>query len=181
MATAVAWASVGECPPSPPTIHLCPDVTLCRPVGQGEGDFVEASDTLRVVSRRRLLDAVLVLLVALGVFGMAACDDGRRDATPLERGKVREIVVQNGHVPGGKLDAQVRKGDPLDLRVFVIGAGGPGGVVHLRGYGLAARVKRQAPASGFWARLRFRATRVGRFAVVMERPHVRVGYVIVNP
>ncbi len=133
------------------------------------------------VSRRRLLDAVLALLVALGMVAMAGCNNGRRDATPLERGKVREIVVQEGHVPGGQLDAQVRKGDPLDLRVFVIGAGGPGGVVHLRGYGLAARVKRQSPASGFWARLRFRATRAGRFEVVMEKPQVRVGYVTVNP
>ena len=122
-----------------------------------------------------------VLLVGLGIVATAGCIDGRRDAKPLERGKVREIVGQNRRVPGGELDAQVRKGDLLDLRVFVIGAGGPGGVVHLRGYGLAARVKRQPPARGFLARLRFRATRVGRFAVVLERPRVRVGYVTVNP
>jgi hypothetical protein len=50
-----------------------------------------------------------------------------------------------------------------------------------RRYGIVARVKRQPPASGFWARLRFRATRVGRLAVVLERPHVRVGYVVVRP
>lgn len=158
-----------------------PEVTPCRSLGKCEPPLSRRRIRWRVMSRQRLLDAVMVLLVPLGIFGMAGCDDGQRDATPLERGKVREIVVQNGRVPGGRLDAQVRKGDPLDLRVFVIGAGGPGGVVHLRGYGLAARVKRQPPASGFWARLRFRATRVGRFAVVMERPHVRVGYVIVNP
>jgi hypothetical protein len=133
------------------------------------------------LSRGRLRDAML-LLVALGTtFGMAACDHGRRAATPLERGTVREIVVENGHVPGGGLDAQVRKDDPVDLRVFVTGAGGPGGFVRLRGYDIAARVKRQPPANGLWARLRFRATRVGRFAVVMERPQVRVGYVTVNP
>jgi hypothetical protein len=90
-------------------------------------------------------------------------------------------VVEHKHVPGGGLDARVRKGDLLDLRVFVTGAGAPGGVVHLRGYRLSARVKRQPPAAGFWARLRFRATRAGRFGVVMEHPHVMVGYVTVTP
>jgi hypothetical protein len=134
--------------------------------------------TVRFACLDHGLRHAVVLFVAVGVAG---CGDGRRDATPLERGTVREIVVENGHVPGGGLDAQARKDDPLDLRVFVRGAGGPGGIVRLRGYDLAARVKRQPPASGFWARLRFRATRVGRFAVVMERPWIKVGYVTVNP
>lgn len=120
------------------------------------------------------------LLIALAAFGMTACG-GRHAAPPRERWKVSEGAVRNRHLVGGALDAHVRQGDPIELRVFVIGAGGPGGVVHLNGYGIAARVKRQPPASGFWARLRFRATRAGRFAVVMERPHLRIGYVIVNP
>jgi hypothetical protein len=111
---------------------------------------------------------------------MAACA-GSHDATPRVRWKVSEGAVRNRHLEGGPLDAQVRQGDPIELRIFVTGPGGPGGVVHLNGYGIAARVKRQPPASGFWARLRFHATRVGRFAVVMERPHLRIGYVIVNP
>jgi hypothetical protein len=134
-----------------------------------------------MLPRRRLRDAV-VLIAALGIAG---CDDGRRDATPLERGAVREIVVdEDGSVPGGGLDAQVRKDDPLDLRVFVRGVHVAGSTVQLRGYGLSARVKRQPPELGFWARLRFRATRAGRFVVVLERPHrrqVNVGYVTVNP
>ena len=78
---------------------------------------------------------------------------------------------------------RVREGDPLDLRIFVSGAGGPGGIVHLNGYGIAARVKRHPGVPGvlgFWARLTFRATRIGHVAVVMERPHVRIGYVTVN-
>jgi hypothetical protein len=128
-----------------------------------------------------LFQAAQVLLVMGGALGLTACDDARREPTPLERGTVREIVVEHKHVPGGGLDAQVRKGDVLDLRVFVIGAGAPGGVVHLHGYGLSARVKRQPPAAGFWARLMFRASRTGRFAVVMEHPLVMVGYVRVNP
>jgi hypothetical protein len=98
---------------------------------------------------------------------------------------VREIVVgPNGTVPGGGLDAQVREDDPLDLRVFVRGADARASIVYLRGYDLSARVKRQPPELGFWARLRFRATRAGRFAVVLERPQrrqVKVGYVTVNP
>jgi hypothetical protein len=97
------------------------------------------------------------------------------------RWKVREGAVRNRHTVGGALDAHARQGDAVELRIFVTGAGGPGGVVHLHGYGLAARVKRQPPEKGFWARLRFRATRTGRFAVVMERPHVSIGYVIVEP
>jgi hypothetical protein len=134
------------------------------------------------VSARPRLRNVVVLLVALGVAG---CSDGRREATPLERGAIRDIVVEeDGNVSGGGLDAQVRKDDPLDLRVFVRGADAPASIVHLRGYDLSARVKRQPPERGFWARLRFRATRAGRFAVILERPQrrqVRVGYVTVNP
>ena len=120
------------------------------------------------------------LLVALATFGTPDCA-GRHAAKPRERWKESEIAVHNRHLVGGALEAHVRQGDPIELRVFVVGAGAPGGVVHLNGYGLAARVKRQPPASGFWARLRFRATRAGRFAVVMERPHLRIGYVTVNP
>lgn len=131
----------------------------------------------------------LPLFVAVvGVTGtlmIAGCGNGRRAPTPLERGTVREIAVeQDGTVPGGGLDAQVRKDDPLDLRVFVRGAGASASVVHLRGYDLSARVRRQPPEPGLWARLMFRATRAGRFAVVLERPHqrqVEVGYVTVNP
>jgi hypothetical protein len=134
------------------------------------------------VSTRARLGNAVVLLVALEVAG---CSGGRRDATPLERGAVREVLVdEDGSVPGGGLDAQVRKDDRLDLRVFVRGAAAPGSIVHLRGYDLSARVKRQPPELGFWARLRFRATRAGRFAVVLERPQrrqVKVGYVTVNP
>jgi hypothetical protein len=122
---------------------------------------------------------VACLLVALATLGMTACA-GRHGATPRERWKERDIAVRDRHLEGGALDARVRQGDPVELRIFVTGAGGPGGVVHLSGYGIAARVKRQQPASGFWARLRFRATRAGRFAVVMERPHLRIGDVIVN-
>ncbi len=133
------------------------------------------------MSRRRLHHVALIVLLVGATFGVAACADGRREPTPLERGTVRDIVVENGHVPGGGLDAQIRQGDPLDLRVFVIGAGAPGGVVHLRGYGLSARVKPQPSTSRYWARLRFRATRAGSFAVEMEHPHVKVGYVTVNP
>jgi hypothetical protein len=120
------------------------------------------------------------LLVAVAIFGMTACA-GRHAAAPRDRWKVSDIAVENRHLVGGPLDARVRQGDPTELRVFVVGPGGPGGVVHLNGYGIAARVKRQPPASGFWARLRFRATRAGRFAVVLEGPHLRIGYVIVKP
>jgi hypothetical protein len=127
----------------------------------------------------RPLRGVTCLLVALATFGMTACA-GRHAAKPRERWKESDIAVRNRHLVGGALDAHVGQGDPIELRVFVIGAGAPGGVVHLDGYGIAARVKRQPPAVGFWARLRFRATRAGRFAVVMERPHLRIGYVIVN-
>jgi hypothetical protein len=98
---------------------------------------------------------------------------------------IREIEVdEDGGVPGGPFDVQVRKDDPLDLRVFVSGVKGPGSIMHLRGYDLSARVKRQPPELGFWARLRFRTTRAGRFAVVLKRPQrrlVKVGYVTVNP
>jgi hypothetical protein len=138
-----------------------------------DGDLVRSASYNACVWRGVWL-AIGALLV------LTACGGGRH-TTPLEQGKVREIAVENRHVVGGELDVHVRRGDLLDLRVFVRGAGSPGGVVFMSGYGIAARVKRQPPASGFWARLRFRATRVGRFAVVMKRPHVRVGYVIVTP
>jgi hypothetical protein len=120
------------------------------------------------------------LLVAVAIFGMTGCT-GRHAAAPRERWKVSEGLVRNRHLDGGALDTHVRQGDPVELRVFVVGPGGPGAVVHLNGYRIAARVMRQPPVSGFWARLRFRATRAGRFAVVMERPHLRIGYVIVKP
>jgi hypothetical protein len=123
---------------------------------------------------------VACLLIALAAFGTTACG-GRHAAPPREQWKVSEIAIENRHLVGGALDAHVRQGDPIELRVSVVGAGGPGGVIHLHGYGLTSRVKRQPPLSGFWARLRFHATRAGRFAVVMERPHLRIGYVIVDP
>jgi hypothetical protein len=123
---------------------------------------------------RGLWLAILALLV------LTACGGGRR-TKPLEHVRVSEGLVDHGHTVGGQLDAEVRQGDVLDLRIFVRGAGAPGGVVFLRGYGIEARVRRQPPGSGFWARLHFRATRAGRFAVVLQRPHVRVGYVIVTP
>src|SRR5918995_214677 len=34
---------------------------------------------------------------------------------------------------------------------------------------------------GYYARLRLRTTRVGRFEVVMKRPHVKVGHLTVTP
>lgn len=122
---------------------------------------------------RGILFAIATLLL------LAACGGGRRTTT-MQQAKVSEGLIDHGHPVGGALDAHVRKGERHELRIFVRGAGGRGGIVVLRGYGIEARVKRQPPASGFWARLRFRATRVGRFAVVMKRPHVRVGYVIVS-
>ncbi|HKN64468.1 MAG TPA: hypothetical protein VJV76_09090 [Gaiellaceae bacterium] len=128
----------------------------------------------------RPFHGVACLLIALATFGMSACA-GRSAAKPHERWKESDVAVRNRHLEGGALDAQVRQGERVELRIFVTGPGGPGGVVHLNGYGLAARVKRQPPVSGFWARLRFHATRVGRFAVVMERPHLRIGYVTVRP
>ena len=136
--------------------------------------------TARFAFSGRPSRGVTCLLIVLATFGTTACA-GRHAAKPRERWKESEIAVRNRHLVGGALEAHVRQGDPIELRIFVAGAGAPGGVVHLNGYGLAARVKRQPPASGFWARLRFRATRAGRFAVVMERPHLRIGYVIVNP
>lgn len=120
------------------------------------------------------------LLVVLATCGMTACGGHRAAALP-ERWKVSESAVRDRHLEGGPLDARVRQGDPVELRIFVVGPGGPGAVVHLNGYGIAARVKRQPPERGFWARLRFHATRTGRFALVMERPHLRVGYVTVRP
>lgn len=114
--------------------------------------------TARFASSSRPLRAAECLLIALAILAVTACDEGRRAATPLEQGKVREIDVVNRHVGGGGLDAQVREGDPLDLRIFVSGAGGPGGIVHLNGYGIAARVKRHPGVPGvlgFWARLTF--------------------------
>ena len=135
---------------------------------------------MRVVSRRRLLAAVLVLLVALGVSAVAGCDDGRRDAKPRERAKMMQFQIRDRRPQGGILDARAGKDNLLDLRIFVSGAGGPGGVVHIRGYGLSAPVKKQPPDRGYYARLRFRTIRLGRFEVVMERPHVKVGYLTVT-
>jgi hypothetical protein len=98
-----------------------------------------------------LLQAALVLL-AMGVtVGLAACDDGGRQPTPLERGAVREIVVEHKHVPGGGLDARVRKGDLLDLRVFVIGAGArpvESSICEATASRLASNGNRQLPGSG---------------------------------
>ena len=137
---------------------------------------------MRVVSRRRLLATVLVQLVALGVVSaVAGCDDGRRDAKPRVRAEKRmQFEIRDRRPQGGILDAHAGKDDLLDLRIFVSGAGGPGGVVHIRGYGLSAPVKQQPPDLGYYARLRFRTIRLGRFEVVMERPHVKVGYLTVT-
>jgi hypothetical protein len=149
-------------------------------MGQAELDLVDASDTLRVVSRRRLLAAVLVLLVALGVSAVAGCDYARRDAKARERAKIMQFEIRDRRPQGGILDARAGKDNLLDLRIFVSGAGAPGGVVHIRGYGLSAPVKQQPPDRGYYARLRFRTIRLGRFEVLLERPHVNVGYLTVT-
>jgi hypothetical protein len=133
------------------------------------------------VSKRRLPCAGLALVIALAVFAVVGCgDDERREVKPRERAKVRQFAIMDRRPQGGTLDAQTKKGDLLDLRIFVSGPGGPGGVVHVPGYGLAAPVKRQPPDTGYYARLRFRTSRVGRFEVVMEQPHVKVGYLTVT-
>ena len=100
---------------------------------------------------------------------------GNRKVAPREQVKISEIDVRMGRVGGGGLDARVKQGNLIELRIYAPDS--VGAVVQLRGYDLNARV---VPPK-FVARLRFRATHVGRFEVDMEHPRLRVGYLTVSP
>lgn len=117
---------------------------------------------------------ITVLLIVFGAYTMSGCDGGRRKVTPREQVKISEIDVRNGRVGGGGLDARVMEGDLTELRIYAPES--VGAVIRLRGYGIKARVLPQ----GFVARLRFRATHLGRFEVDMTQPHLRIGYLTVS-
>ena len=92
--------------------------------------------------------------------------------TSAKQVRISEIVVSNGTVPGGPLDADVKRGARHRLIVYA----DVNDLVHVHGYDLTARVRPRKPA-----RIEFVADVAGRFEVELEESGLRVGEITVHP